>query len=194
MKLSLQSQIFFALIAFGALFAAVLGANEELFRRGLTDQRHLGLAHEVTLRAEDLERRGRAYAAVAPRDFEAYGRDVIVFYASLRADLESLKGAVDALVQVRGASAPDTANAIDAMRESYARFVLRELSRRDLRTLALVLLRDADGTPHRVLAFAWADADAENAGVARFLGGLSRFFGRLLIGSVPRPQQAAARA
>jgi HAMP domain-containing protein len=417
MKLSLQSQIFLALIAFGALFAAVLGANEELFRRGLTDQRHLGLAHEVTLRAEDLERRGRAYAAVAPRDFEAYGRDVVVFYASLRADLDGLNGAVNALVQVHEASAPDTAKAIDAMRESHARFItglweklgdnrdeprlewgaeflgteapelrraaqeteqaiasmaeqhlaesrnltrlswllgvlaiggivvwfwrrvtrriglaasscrqvsegefgtriadtsrdelgefsrafnglssrtrvvlgvldrlpdgatpeqafstlwsesqeylghrwqalfdvdaqlrdgqllalnhhpsldfaeagqrfalagiidsmaldtqgaallpdirrhtldqqqgrlLRELSRRDLRTLALVLLRDADGTPHRLLAFAWADADAENAGVARFLGGLSRFLGRLLVGGTPRPQQAEA--
>jgi HAMP domain-containing protein len=416
MKLSLQAQIFIALIAFGTLFVLVLGANEERFQRALTDQRHLGLAHEVSLRAEDLERRGLAYAAVAPRDYESYGRDVLVFYASLRADLDALKGAVDALVQVRNESAPETATTIDAMRDSHARFVgglweklgdnpeeprlewgaeflgaeapvlsraaqeteqaiasmaeqhlaearsltrlswllglltiggialwfwrrvtrrislaagscrqvsegefgtriaddsrdelgefsrafnglssrtrvvlgvldqlpdgatpeqafstlwkesrdylghrwqalfdvdaqlrqgqlvalnhyasldfaeigqrfalagiiesmelgthgaallkdirrhtldqqqgrlLRELSRRNLRTLALVLLRDADGKPHRLLAFAWADADAENAGVARFLGGLSRFLGRLLIGAGQRPQQAA---
>lgn len=58
--------------------------------------------------------------------------------------------------------------------------LLRELSRRDLRTLALVRMRSADGRSDRLLAFAWAEAGAEETGVARFLGGLARFLGRTL--------------
>jgi len=61
--------------------------------------------------------------------------------------------------------------------------LLRELSRNDLRTLALVLLRDKHGVPPQVLAFVWADAHAESAGVARFLSGLGHFLSRLLLGS-----------
>lgn len=59
--------------------------------------------------------------------------------------------------------------------------LLRELSRADLRTLALVLLRDADDRPHSLLAFAWPEARAEGAGVARFLAGLARFLTRILV-------------
>jgi HAMP domain-containing protein len=58
--------------------------------------------------------------------------------------------------------------------------LLRELSRRDLRTLALVRMKGTEGRSDRVLAFAWADAGAEETGIARFLGGLARFLGRTL--------------
>lgn len=58
--------------------------------------------------------------------------------------------------------------------------LLRELSRRDLRTLALVRMKGTEGRSDRLLAFAWADAGAEETGVARFLGGLARFLGRTL--------------
>lgn len=58
--------------------------------------------------------------------------------------------------------------------------LLRELSRRNLRTLALVRLRDPKTDRERVLAFAWSAVAAQETGVARFLGGLARFFGRAL--------------
>lgn len=58
--------------------------------------------------------------------------------------------------------------------------LLRELSRRDLRTLALVRMKGTEGRNDRLLAFAWAEAGAEETGVARFLGSLARFLGRTL--------------
>ncbi len=67
--------------------------------------------------------------------------------------------------------------------------LLRELSRHGLRTLALVLLRDSRGKAHGILAFGWRGADAENAGIARFLQGLTRFLARALIPE-PRPTTA----
>lgn len=62
--------------------------------------------------------------------------------------------------------------------------LLRELSRRDLRTLALVRMQGTEGRGDRLLAFVWADAGAEETGVARFLGGLARFLGRTLAADV----------
>lgn len=64
--------------------------------------------------------------------------------------------------------------------QSQAR-LLRELSRGDLRTLALVVLRDEDKRARSLLAFAWPEARAEGAGVARFLAGLARFLTRILV-------------
>lgn len=72
--------------------------------------------------------------------------------------------------------------------QSQAR-LLRELSRGDLRTLALVVLRDEHGRAHSLLAFAWPEARAEGAGVARFLAGLARFLTRIL---VDQPKRARA--
>jgi HAMP domain-containing protein len=71
--------------------------------------------------------------------------------------------------------------------------LLRELSRRNLRTLALVRMRGAEGMDDRLLAFAWADAASEETGVARFLGGLARFLGRTL-SDRPRGRMTAAPA
>ncbi len=69
--------------------------------------------------------------------------------------------------------------------------LLRELSRRDLRSLALVALA-APGQPQRILAFAWPGETVES-GVARFLGGLGRFLGRILV-QPPRTAEVAIRA
>lgn len=58
--------------------------------------------------------------------------------------------------------------------------LLRELTLRKLQTLVLVVLKDKEQRPTRLLAFAWSENSAENVGVSGFLGGLSRFFSKLL--------------
>lgn len=42
-------------------------------------------------------------------------------------------------------------------------------------------MNGTEGRSDRLLAFAWADAGAEETGVARFLSGLARFLGRTLV-------------
>ena len=70
------------------------------------------------------------------------------------------------------------------LEQSQAR-LLRALSRSNLRTLALVVLRDEQRRARSLLAFAWPEARAEDAGVARFLAGLARFLTRTLVDSKP---------
>jgi len=58
--------------------------------------------------------------------------------------------------------------------------LLRELTLRKLQSLVLVVLKDKEQRATRLLAFAWTENSAENVGVSGFLGGLSRFFSKLL--------------
>ncbi|MCU0754462.1 MAG: HAMP domain-containing protein [Xanthomonadales bacterium] len=91
--------------------------------------------------------------------------------------------ALATILQESGLDQQDSALWSDIRRHTLDQIqgrLLRELSRRDLRTLALVRMRGLGGRPDRLLAFAWADAGAEETGVARFLGGLARFLGRTL--------------
>jgi hypothetical protein len=89
-----------------------------------------------------------------------------------------------AIVRQMGLDKVDTAFWPDVRRHTMDQGegrLLRELSRRDLRTLALVRIKDHSAQQDRVLAFAWTAAAAEEGGVARFLGSLARFFERALL-------------
>ncbi|MGQ0800170.1 MAG: HAMP domain-containing protein [Pseudomarimonas sp.] len=123
MRISLQTQIVLALLVLASLFIGVLAANEQLFKRGLTDQQHLALAHEVASRAKDIERNALAYGKVAPRDYESYGRDVLVTFVSLRADLDGLNGSVAALLAVAAQTEGATAKALAGLATQHAGFI-----------------------------------------------------------------------
>ncbi len=123
MRVLLQTQILLALLLLGALFAVVLAVNGELQQRSLADQRQLALVHEVSARAEGLARNALAYAKVAPRDYESYGRDLLVFYVSLRADLDDLSASVDALQGGYDAGNQETARVIMTLGAQHQAFV-----------------------------------------------------------------------
>ena len=123
MRISLQIQILLALLLLGALFFSVLAVNERLFERALADQQQLSIAHEVTRRAADLERRSHAYAEVAPREFVDYNRDLLVYFVGLRDDLDHLQETVEAFDQVTLGGEPETTMAAKNLSDTHKQFV-----------------------------------------------------------------------
>ncbi len=59
--------------------------------------------------------------------------------------------------------------------------LLRELSRRGMHRVTLVLLQDEINQRSRLLAFAWPESAANHPGTSRFLASLSRYFSELLL-------------
>jgi HAMP domain-containing protein len=90
MRLSLRVQIILALAMLALLFVAALGMQVRGFEQSMADHRLLGHTRTLEARIQDVERRGRGYAAVAPRDYESYARDVAVIYSAWGQDLEAL--------------------------------------------------------------------------------------------------------
>jgi len=121
---SLQIQILLALAVLGILFASVLALNGELHRRGLADQQQLALVQAVSAHTEGLARNALSYAEVAPRDFESYGRDLLVYFVSLQADLDELSGAVKALQGGYDSNNAETSQTIQTLAEEHAAFVV----------------------------------------------------------------------
>jgi len=122
MHLSLKWQIALAMLLIAGLFVSVLGLNQARFAESLEDQSLLARAREVTQRAVDLERRGRNYVSVAPRNFRDYNRDLRVFYGDLQADLKGLADAVAAVAERQPGDADPRRQAIDALVASHAAF------------------------------------------------------------------------
>ncbi len=102
MKLSLQSQIFTALVLITSIFVAILGVNVHRFALSNAAQENLLVARAVSLHTTDMANRATRYAEVAPRDFPAYNRDVALFYPNLKRDLMQLDVAVNNLNAIRG--------------------------------------------------------------------------------------------
>ena len=100
MLTSLRFQISFALLTLFGLFAAILAVNVGYFQQSLTFERQLSLAQEVNLRADVIHRKATIYKDVAPRDYPAYNRDVLLFYPLLLQDLGLLDQSVSKLAAV----------------------------------------------------------------------------------------------
>lgn len=126
MRLSLRMQITLALVTLALLFVAALGLQVRGFEQSMADHRLLGNARTLEARIQDVERRGRGYAAVAPRDYESYARDVAVIYSAWVQDLEALDASMaDVQSETTGSDATLLAEA-QALQQDYAAF------RRDL--------------------------------------------------------------
>ncbi|MCA1778368.1 MAG: hypothetical protein LC637_02990, partial [Xanthomonadaceae bacterium] len=69
--------------------------------------------------------------------------------------------------------------------------LLRELSRRGLQRLVLVMLQDDQAPRARLLAFAWSGQSSEHPGISRFLSSLGRFFSSLMFGRRERVERTS---
>lgn len=97
MTLSLRSQIILALFTLAAIFVTLLTLQSRSFEQALNDQSMLTEGQSLLQQINTLQRRGAGYAAVAPRDWESYNRDVAVIYSGWQEDLAALQQNVTAL-------------------------------------------------------------------------------------------------
>lgn len=109
MLTSLRFQISFALLTLFGLFAAILAVNVGYFQQSLTFERQLSLAQEVNLRADVIHRKAVIYKDVAPRDYPAYNRDVLLFYPLLLQDLGLLDQSVSKLAAIETTASVEAA-------------------------------------------------------------------------------------
>jgi len=100
MKFSLQGQILSALSLFALIFIGALALNSYHFKIGLENQKNLALTKALSIRSSDLANRATTYGKVAPREFAAYERDLILFYPNLKNELDELDKSVKDLDQI----------------------------------------------------------------------------------------------
>jgi HAMP domain-containing protein len=96
-RISLRLQVTIALLALATLFATAMSLQVRSFEQAVSDQALLSEVQTLTARFADIERRGRGYAAVAPRDYESYARDVAVIYSGWQEDLLALDSSMTAV-------------------------------------------------------------------------------------------------
>lgn len=126
----LQIKVFIGLGLFLVSAVAITGTLWLLVQESHTSHELLSHARQVEVLGQAVQRRGLTYVAHAPRDYDTYGRDVVIFYPDFLRDLDAFDqalGATERIAQtlpMHGLGAPEgkLMQALGQMRRDWTTF------------------------------------------------------------------------